>query len=205
MLANLDLERCPHCNINKPNLQRINLYQTISSDHRIRRDWVNYQCSRCGGIVLGEGRTGVRTPNEKTFIEAIYPDNSLTLSDFIPVRAKEYLKQAIDSIVAPSGSIVLSASSVDAMLKSKEYKDGSLYSRIDQAAKDHLITKEMANWAHEIRLHSNEERHSDEEQELPNEEEAKKCIEFALALAEFLFVLPSRIEKGRNTKGEKPN
>ena len=45
------------------------------------------------------------------------------------------------------------------MLKKKEYKKGSLYSRIDKAAEDHLITEEMAKWAHEVRLDSNEPRH----------------------------------------------
>jgi hypothetical protein len=39
---------------------------------------------------------------------------------------------------------MLSASAVDAMLKVKGYKSGSLYSRIDKAAEDHMITSEMA-------------------------------------------------------------
>ncbi|PJZ48791.1 hypothetical protein CH362_12155 [Leptospira saintgironsiae] len=197
MLTNLDLDRCPHCNVNQPNLIKASHFQTLSSDQRVRRDWVNYRCLRCGGVVLCEGRTHVQTTSDETFIEYLYPTSSVALDESIPSRAKEYLKQAIDSIVAPSGSIVLAASSVDAMLKNKGYKEGTLYGRIDRAASEHLITKDMADWAHEIRLHSNEERHSDEESELPTEDEATKCIEFALALAEFLFVLPSKVERGR--------
>ena len=40
------------------------------------------------------------------------------------------------------------------------------------------------------------QRHSDEGAPLPTENDAQKCVEFALAFAEFLFVLPSRIERG---------
>ena len=51
---------------------------------------------------------------------------------------------------------MLAASAVDSMLKEKGYKDGSLYKRIEQAAGDHLITAEMASWAHEVRLDAND-------------------------------------------------
>ena len=91
---------------------------------------------------------------------------------------------------------MLAASSVDAMLKEKNYKDGSLYKRIYSAHKDHIITEDMAKWAHEIRLDANDERHADENAELPNSGDAKKCIDFAIALGEILFVLPSRVERG---------
>ncbi len=92
---------------------------------------------------------------------------------------------------------MLAASSIDAMLKEKGYKDGSLYDRIKQAAKDHLITEEMAVWAHDVRLDANDQRHADDQASLPDEEDASKCIEFAQALAEFLFALPARVERGR--------
>jgi hypothetical protein len=92
---------------------------------------------------------------------------------------------------------MLTASSVDAMLKEKGYKTGSLYARIEHAVKDHLITQEMAEWAHEVRLDANDERHADASSSLPGEPDALRAIEFAQALAEFLFVLPARIARGR--------
>ena len=79
----------------------------------------------------------------------------------------------------------------------KNYKEGSLYKRIKAAADDHLITSEMAAWAHEIRLDANDQRHADESADLPTQVEAQKCIDFSRALAEFLFVLPGRVERGR--------
>jgi len=103
---------------------------------------------------------------------------------------------------------MLTASAVDAMLKAKNYKDGSLYSRIDKAAKEHEITSEMASWAHEVRLDANEQRHADENVPLPNSEDAKRGIEFAKALSTSMFVMPSRVKRGleeAKAKHEKSN
>ena len=47
------------------------------------------------------------------------------------------------------------------MLKAKDYTEGSLYSRIDKAVEDRLITKEMAAWAHEVRLDANDQPMND--------------------------------------------
>ena len=88
------------------------------------------------------------------------------------------------------------ASAVDAMLKEKGYKEGSLYSRIDEAVADHLLTEDMGKWAHRIRLEANRPRHSDDEAPHITAEEASQLIDFADALAQFLFVLPARVEKG---------
>ena len=75
----------------------------------------------------------------------IYPDSQQVEED-IPEAAKSYLEQAIASIHAPAGAVMLAASTVDAMLKEKNYKEGSLYERIERAVKDKLITSEMAQW-----------------------------------------------------------
>jgi hypothetical protein len=119
------------------------------------------------------------------------------LSDSIPDRARAYHKQAIDSLHAPAAAQMLAASAVDSMLKEKGYKQGALNSRIIDAKVNHLITPEMAEWAHEVRLDANDQRHADDNAPLPTKEEAEKTIEFAKALAQFLFVLPAMVSRGR--------
>ncbi|MBN2609931.1 MAG: DUF4145 domain-containing protein [Bacteroidales bacterium] len=184
----LPLNRCPHCNVDSPNLKSMVAFETISFIG-IRWNWRVFFCARCGGVVLAAAKEG------KTEIVEMYP-NQIIISETIPSRAKEYLEQAIESIHAPSGAIMLAASSVDSMLKNKGYNKGSLFDRINLATKDHLITEGMAKWAHQVRLDANEQRHADDNFIMPTENEAKKVIEFTLALAEFLFVLPSRVNKG---------
>lgn len=119
------------------------------------------------------------------------------LDSSIPHRARRCLEQARNSIHSPDGAVMLTASAVDAMLKEKNYTDGSLHARINKAAEEHLITKEMAEWAHEVRLDANDQRHSDLQADHADADDAKRVIEFAMALAEFLFVLPERVSRGR--------
>ena len=195
----LPLERCPHCSIAKPLLN--NQWRGTSTDHGGRnvRWWFIYCCASCGGMVLTE--TFVDQNNN---ISNTWP-TPLSISDAVPIRAREFLDQALASIHAPAGAVMLTASAVDAMLKDKGFKEGSLNSRIDAAANAHLITKEMATWAHEIRLDANDQRHADETAALPEAADASKVIEFANALAQFLYVLPARVERGRKAGIKPPN
>jgi hypothetical protein len=108
------------------------------------------------------------------------------------------LQQARESLHAAAGAVMLAASAVDAMLKLKGYIEGSLYTRIQKAATDHVITADMAEWAHVVRLDANDQRHTDEAAALPTEADAQRVIDFATALAEIMFVLPKRVDRGIN-------
>jgi len=192
LLNKLSLERCPYCSIAKPNLSLVfGRHETRAYNGKNLRYWVVYQCDNCGGLVLAESK------QKEGLVEKFYPEQT-KIDDTLPERARDFLQQAIESIHAPSGAIMLAASAVDAMLKEKGYNEGTLNNRIDQASENHLITSEMADWAHDIRLDANIERHSDLNYSMPSPDDSEKSINFALALAEFLFVLPARVERGRN-------
>lgn len=197
--SQLELDRCPHCSVDRPTLSRVGVSDTRNYKNENQRHWGFYACARCGGVV------SAAAAGENHPVSEIYPP-AFDIHADIPARARSYLKQAVNSLHSPAGAVMLAASAVNAMLKAKDYKSGSLYSRIDQAARDHLITKGMAEWAHQVRLDANEQRHADEEGPEPDEADAKRCIEFGLALGQFLFVLPSQVEKGlkeaKEAKGE---
>lgn len=185
----LELNRCPHCNVDRPNLPMLWHTNTDAHSGGAKRFWRIYKCTSCGGLI-----TAAAKQNEGPVTE--YYPSGVVIDESIPGAAGEYLKQAINTIHAPAGSVMLSASSVDAMLKEKGYNDGSLYARINKAVEDHLITNEMAQWAHDIRLDANDQRHADQQATLPTDGDARKCADFAIALAQFLFVLPARVERG---------
>ncbi len=196
LLAKLELDRCPHCSVDKPNLNKMwgNAATTTHSGTN-KRFWATYQCSSCGSIVLA------MSLQDNGYVQNIYPIN-LIVNESIPTPARDFLQQAIDSLHAPAGAIMLTASSVDAMLKEKGYTEGSLNHRINEAEKDNLITKEMSDWAHNVRIDANEPRHADEGKPLPSPEDAERCIEFTLALGEFLFVLPDKVQRGLKKSSE---
>jgi len=188
LLANLDLPRCPHCGIAEPHLSGIHRHANIGR-HMGRRYWIIYECSVCKGLVaawaLDDGGTVIQ----------FFPTVPI-IDDMVPERPREYLSQAQESLAQPAASIVVSASAVDSILKQRGLTEGSLYDRIDKAAEDHLITDDMAKWAHDVRLDANDQRHADEDNPLPTTDDARRCLDFALALAEVLFVLPARVNRG---------
>lgn len=189
LISHLILERCPHCKIAMPYLASNSIFETDNHLNRNRRFWRTYGCTQCGGVILATSPAG------NGAITHMYPEAKI-VDSIIPDTAKEYLTQAINTLHAPSASIMVAASSIDAMLKDKGYTEGGMYPRINKAAADHLITEEMAKWAHQVRLEANGQRHADEDHGMPTEQEAQRVIDFTLALAEFLFVLPSKVEQG---------
>lgn len=151
----LGLARCPHCGVAHPVLSKAFEQVTLNHSGQNKRSWRVYKCSSCGGLVTAWAQ------NYNEGVIQIFPE-PIAVEEEVPERPRAYLQQAIDSVFTPAGSIMLCASSVDAMLKLKGYKDGSLYQRIENAAKDHLITNEMSKWAHDVRLDANDQRHADE-------------------------------------------
>jgi hypothetical protein len=192
---NLELKRCPHCSTANPNLSRIHDFETQDHQTKNRRYWRIYVCQTCGGAVSAYATDGFNQAVREFFPAAKAVDATL------PDRVREYLQQATDSIHAPAGAVMLAASCVDAMLKDRGYKEGSLYARIDTATKAGVITPGMAEWAHDVRLDANDQRHADSVAALPGHEDARRAVEFASALADLLFVLPARVKRGLRKQG----
>jgi hypothetical protein len=193
LLPNLKLRTCPHCGIAWPLVlpiaQSPQYLISRSTSEGKERLWGVYVCSSCAGIIAAEA------PHFQAQITSLIP----AIKDFskdIPDLPRELLRQAYESLNAPAGAIMLSASAIDAMLKIKEYVDGSLKARIDQAVTDNLLTKDMGEWAHHVRLDANDQRHADVNAGLPTQAQAKQSFELAEALAEILFVLPARVSRG---------
>lgn len=186
---NLLLGRCPHCSLANPNLAKVHHFDTNDHKGARPRKWAVYVCGGCGGAVIAWAT------NHNQEVKEWFPGTKSVKED-VPERPRTYLQQSLDSMHAPAGAVMLAASAVDAMLKAKGYSDGNLYGRIEKAAKDHLITEDMSKWAHEVRLDANDQRHADQQAGLPSTDDAARVIDFALALAEILFVLPSRVQRG---------
>ena len=62
----------------------------------------------------------------------------------------------------------------------------------------------MALWAHQVRLDANNPRHADDEKPHATPAEAKQTVEFGVALANILFVLPSRVTRSLKEAGGTP-
>jgi hypothetical protein len=187
------LVRCPQCGVASPEMEMMWRSECIipRAESGYGYNWAVYKCTSCRLLVLAQSRLGNQGTSE---LERIYPDVESVEED-IPERARNYLGQAIGSIHAPDGAAMLAGSAVDAMLKAKGLTEGSVYKRIDQAVEQHILTKEMGDWAHDVRLGANRPRHADQDDPHVTTKEARQAIEFAKTLGTVLFVLPNRIAK----------
>ena len=190
----LQLDVCPHCGVSHPLLNSRASQRSTTFNGSNYRTWNLYECSSCGGMVMTVAP--IHTKSVEGAITNVWPP-PIVVDNSVPSRARDYLTQAIKSRHSPSGAVMLASAAIDSMLKNKGLVDGSLYSRIDKAANDHLITAEMAAWAHEVRLDGNDERNADETVPMPAQVEADKAIEFATALGRFLYELPAMVTRGR--------
>jgi DNA-directed RNA polymerase subunit RPC12/RpoP len=189
--ANLSLSRCPYCGIARPLLMARGVEPLITTrdDGGEKRFWRIYVCTTCGGVVVATAEY------DNGPVTAHYPFRA-DLSASIPERPREFLRQASESLSQPAASIMVCASAVDAMLKDKGLKDGTLFHRIDRAASEHLITPDIAKWAHQVRLDANDQRHADEAAPFSTQQDAHRTLLFALALADVLYVIPARVTRG---------
>jgi hypothetical protein len=184
------ISRCPHCGVGRPQVEEL-------SDFGIRgnRRWATYTTTCCGGVLLAVGSKRDTADDPPPIIETIYPGVRSAAVE-IPDPARTYLQQALETLHAPDAAAVMAGSAVDAMLKNLGLIEGSVYSRIEQAVRQHILTAPMGEWAHEVRLGSNRPRHADTENPHVSPHQAEQSVEFAAALGHFLFVLSSRVEKG---------
>jgi Domain of unknown function (DUF4145) len=183
---------CPYCGTGKP--QVAGLGDNSVNAVRGGRRWGVFTVTCCGGLLLA---IGPPRPQEQNIniIETLYPSVRIAAAE-IPDPARRFLQQAMETLNAPDAAAVMAGSAVDAMLKHFKLTEGSVYKRIDEAVNQNILTPAMGDWAHEVRLGANRPRHSDQENPHVSPQEAQQSVEFAEALAHFLFVLSSRVKKG---------
>src|SRR5437879_2172088 len=140
----LSLKRCPHCAVANPTISNRVAFDATPARYETLKGlgaslhWSVYACATCGGLVAaavlraGDGRFLGAQPGG--FIAYWIVPRPRTVAASLPQRVAYYLSQAQETLTSPSASVVMSASAVDAILKDRGYREGSLHSRIEQAA-----------------------------------------------------------------------
>ena len=82
---------------------------------------------------------------------------------------------------------------LDTGLRNKFPKmEGNLKTRIEKAADQQELTRELGDWSHQIRLGGNDAMH---EEEPFSEEEAQNLRNFTFLVFQYLFTLPGMLSK----------
>ncbi len=195
---------CPHCGSKSASFSLLYEYRPVKAPENIL---AFFKCGVCSLSVCFDFHVLDRSYNldnhycidtDSFRIVNMYPGISTpTLPEHLPNNVAQFFGEAVDNIITgPNAAGAMFRKSVDVGLKIIAPDiDGPLVSRIDTLAKNGTITKELADWAHYVRLEGNEAAH-DEEPFTP--EEAGELHKFADLLMRYLFTLPGMLKARRN-------
>ena len=167
-------------------------------------------CRECGwpSICLLEGEKVDYPPSEAFKAEERYLPHT-----WLPLRpmGKEYEDVPKDiasaaseayscfSINANRAAVLMARTAIEATAKDKQITDGSLYNKIDAMAKKNIITDQLAEEAHEIRLLGNDMAHGDLAEPV-TEEDASDILGFLDSVMDYVYQQPMALQKRRELR-----
>ena len=103
------------------------------------------------------------------------------------------------SINANRAAVLMARTAIEATAKDKQITDGSLYNKIDAMAKKNIITDQLAEEAHEIRLLGNDMAHGDLAEPV-TEEDASDILGFLDSVMDYVYQQPMALQKRRELR-----
>jgi hypothetical protein len=160
-------------------------------------------CHQLVYVVLEADQTigGEKVASEK--IKDYYPKRMPKLEDSIPKNvADDYLESIrCFDIEANKASASMCRRALQSSVIDKGAKKGRLADQIDELFEKEVITKDIKDWAHEIRLTGNVGAHPDEDGlQSVKPEEANELIDFMEQYLNYVYVLPAKVATKREKK-----
>ncbi len=203
---------CPHCPARHSTFTiRAEVAHSQQSSHFINLA----TCGNCGDGILVHSKTygtGIKPSGlagnllNNKFIAVLRIDprrSNSAAPEGVPSSAAQAFEEGCESWTDGrySSAVAMFRRSLEIALKqfSPDVDAWKLEKRIDKLAGLHLITQDMKDWAHEIRLVGNEALH---EEEVPTKEEAEDLMLFNEMLLTYLYTLPAKVKARRKKEGE---
>lgn len=98
------------------------------------------------------------------------------------------------SINANRAAVLMARTAIEATAKDKQITDGNLYQKIDAMAEKNIITDQLAEEAHEIRLLGNDMAHGDLAEPV-SEEDASDILGFLDSVMDYVYQQPMLLQK----------
>ena len=137
---------------------------------------------------------------------AKYPMRIPKLHESIPEMVGNDYVEAIKcfDIGANKASVVMCRRAIQSSVIEKDANKGRLVDQIDELYDSQIITKDIKDWAHEIRVTGNIGAHPDEDG-LQNvtKEDAEELIKFMEEYLNYVYIMPAKVAKKRAKKKAK--
>ena len=158
-----------------------------------------YQCDNCEELIL--------LIYSDTEIHQ-YPTRIPKLDESIPKQVADDYIEAIRcfDVGAKKASVVMCRRALQNSVIERGAKKDKLLNQIDELFGNQIITKDIRNWAHEIRLTGNIGAHPDEDGlNDVNHEDADELIKFMEEYLNYVYIMPAMVAKKRAKKIAKKN
>lgn len=179
---------CPYCGVRSTTKWQ-------SQDDGKSSSFRVYKCDNCHELILFvvKGNKAV----------AQYPMRIPKLDKSIPDKVREDYTEAIKcfDVGANKASVVMCRRALQNSVIDKGAKKGRLVDQIDELYGSQIITKDIKDWAHEIRLTGNIGAHPDEDglQDV-TQEDADELIKFMEEYLNYVYIMPAKVAKKRAKK-----
>ena len=198
-MGGISIQSCPYCRATSVAFTAKVSWQTSSRDRRalftcgaccegiIREWWGGSDPAQVGGDL---DRLSIHLGGQWPKAESgAAPEDS-------PPSVARFFEQGTSSLEAgnfdAAGMMFRKALETSTKVLDANLAGKPLVARIDELAKEHRITPDLAKWAHEVRLGGNEAAHEDELFTLEEAQDLKNFIENFLRYA---FTLPSAVKR----------
>lgn len=181
-MADQDSIYCPNCH------QKTAVTTRKSLDvHRLNKKYDIAECNSCDYFMLV-----VRNLGNNSVIDIFPHPLPSAVDSRVPATVKEDFEEALLclSVNAVRGAAVLARRAVQNICKDKGASKEKLKDQVDELFTKNVITKDLQDWAHEVRYVGNDAAHPNDTE--VKKEDAEEIIELLESLCEVLYVAPAK-------------
>jgi hypothetical protein len=189
---------CPHCNV----VSNFSSHSSTSGqwgDGASRRQLtaMSMLCHNCGGIIMSFTEQNERGHHSewKTF-----PSSIPRVDETVPAKVSQDYVSAVNcaSIGEFKAAATMFRRCLQQIMLDKSAKGNTLNDQIKDLEARQIITADLKDWAHEIRLWGNEGAHpSDDGLDELTSEEVEVIQDFLERLFDYIYIMPAKVASSR--------
>lgn len=212
---------CPYCGAEKVGFTlACGVRSSLTPPQVAKRTRYLMLCSNCEEAIVGvldlprgrsvslEAHECTHDPTKAGYVLAAFypkpacsrcPEHTPEVLERLFLQASNALKRG-DADASGAMSRKVLDNSTQQLLAEDAAKDRTINARIDALAEKGMLTSELAQWAHEIRLSGNDAVHDLDPYTI---DEAGELLTFVELYLTYIYTLPGRLEERRRRRAEK--
>lgn len=183
---------CPYCDVHSSTSTRTGTTQEGTAFEIV-------QCDTCKKLILF-----IQTWNGTKFVTTDqYPKRTPKLHQSIPKEVGDDYVEAATCFDAKANkaSAAMCRRALQTSVLEKGVTKGRLVDQIDELYKSQIITKDIKEWAHEIRLTGNLGAHPDEDGLADiTQKDAEELLKFIEEYLNYVYIMPFKVAEKRARK-----